>query len=337
MPNELFRPSVRKRGFTLIELLVVIGVISVLVALILPAVQQAREAARRTQCRNNLKQMGLAIHAYHDVHQSFPPAYLMAPKTTTPPIQNGTRGRGSREPAWVFDFLPPPAAVIEPVMPGWGWGSLILPFIDQSAIGSRIDYGIAMDQPIHDDERMIPLTLYTCPSDSEAGTFSVLSQSNKFIGDAATNSYAASYGAGGLINTDPQNGNGVFQCNVGIRLHQIRDGTSHTLAIGERAASFAKSPWAGVLTDGTCRTTPGAPVYIATMSGEPSLVMARVNNLALNSPFSEPYDFFSPHSSTVHFLFADGAVRGVSMFVDLSVLTSLATREGNEPVQWDGH
>jgi prepilin-type N-terminal cleavage/methylation domain-containing protein len=338
MPNAKRTPSTRHRGFTLIELLVVIGIISILVALTIPAVQQAREAARSSQCRNNLKQMGLAIHAYHDVYQSFPPGYLMTPKSTTPPYGSGSaagfRSSTLAPASRIKDSLPPPPPVIEPVLPGWGWASLILSFVDQGPLASRINYGIAVDKPVHDDERVIQLPLFTCPSDSGAGVFAVLDTSNKYIADAATNSYAVSYGSGGLINTDPQNGTGVFQCNVGVRLNQITDGTSHTFALGERVAMFAKSPWAGVLTDGTCRTTPNAPVYVATISGEPSLVMARINNVSLNSPYSEPYDFFSAHYSVVHFLFSDGTVRPMSQFVDLSVLHGLATRSGSEPVQY---
>ncbi len=111
-----------RRGFTLIELLVVIAIIAILIALLLPAVQQAREAARRTQCRNNLKQLALAIHNYHDAHLIFPPAYLGSP------TQSGTafgvnypdhnrNGQG-----------------------GYAWGALILPQIEQSSLSNSLNF-----------------------------------------------------------------------------------------------------------------------------------------------------------------------------------------------------
>lgn len=110
------------RGFTLIELLVVIAIIAVLVALLLPAVQQAREAARRTQCKNNLKQMGLALHNYHDVHTVLPAGYFSFPTS---------------------DGTGPASAEIDPDTwdggPGWGWGASILPFLEQSSITKQID------------------------------------------------------------------------------------------------------------------------------------------------------------------------------------------------------
>ena len=131
---------------------------------------------------------------------------------------------------------------------------------------------------------------------------------------------------GGLINTDPDHGNGPFLRNSGIRYAEITDGLSRTMAVGERAAMFAKSPWAGVMTGGTVRTTPGAPVYIANVELAPTMVLARIGNRSLNSSYSEPYDFFSPHTDVVFFLFADGSVQGLTASLDLDTLHALATR-----------
>src|SRR4051812_30971338 len=107
---------VRFRAFTLIELLVVIAIIAILIALLLPAVQQAREAARRTQCRNNLKQMGLALHNYHDTYRLFPASYYRDwPHNSS---TNPTAGR-----------------------PGWGWAVMLLPYMDQGPLFNALDVG----------------------------------------------------------------------------------------------------------------------------------------------------------------------------------------------------
>src|SRR6478609_9116964 len=108
-----------RRAFTLIELLVVIAIIAVLIALLLPAVQQAREAARRTQCRNNLKQIGLALHNYHDAYQLFPPGYV---------DRNGNP-----------DLTPD-----NDLGPGWGWASFILPQLDQGNVYNQINFNIGV-------------------------------------------------------------------------------------------------------------------------------------------------------------------------------------------------
>src|SRR6187200_36566 len=109
------RPSSPRSGFTLIELLVVIAIIAVLIALLLPAVQQAREAARRTQCRNNLKQMGLALHNYESSFNTFPPGYM---GTTT-------------DCSMIRNQVTPPGVTPVIVAQGWGWGTFILPYMDQ--------------------------------------------------------------------------------------------------------------------------------------------------------------------------------------------------------------
>jgi prepilin-type processing-associated H-X9-DG protein len=160
----------------------------------------------------------------------------------------------------------------------------------------------------------------------------VYSQVNDVIATAHTNSYAACFGFSGLINTLPDSGNGVFFRNSHIRFADITDGTSNTIAIGERGAMFAQTPWAGVMTDGTVRTTPGAPVYTAIVELAPTMVMARIGYKALHDPYCEPYDFFSPHQGVVQFVFADGSVHPLSTLVNVEVLQALATRAGNESI-----
>jgi prepilin-type N-terminal cleavage/methylation domain-containing protein/prepilin-type processing-associated H-X9-DG protein len=328
---------IRRNAFTLIELLVVIAIIALIVALLLPAVQAAREAARRAECRSNLHQMGLALHLYHDAQRSFPSGYIYdgLASSSAPPSTNPTFAPATR----IFD-APPPTVVIQPNGPGWGWAALMLPFIEQSNLHEEIYFHLPVEDAQNATARATALSYVNCPSDSSAGVFTVLDEMNAALADAATNSYAANFGSYNtnsanvqniiLINTDPDRGNGVFHRNSHVADKDVTDGLSNTVAIGERAAWFAQGPWAGVMTGGTIRTTPGAPVYAATISLAPGMVLARAGNFSLNSPYSEPYDFFSAHRTIVNFLFADGSVRALSSNTDHAIFHGVTTRDANE-------
>jgi hypothetical protein len=182
---------------------------------------------------------------------------------------------------------------------------------------------------------VIQIPTLVCPSDTDPGVYQVWDELNQPLARVATNSYAACFGSFGLMNTDPDTGNGLFQRNSRIRYADVPDGLSQTLAIGERAGMFAKTPWAGAMTGGTVRTTPGAPVYTSIVELAPAMVLARIGNRSLNSPFSEPYDFFSPHGSVVFFVFADGSVQGLTSSLDRDVLHALATRDQGDRVPAD--
>ena len=145
------RDSRRRLGFTLIELLVVIAIIAILIALLLPAVQQAREAARRTQCKNNLKQIGLAMHNYHDVYTTFPPGHMF--DTTIP----GGNANSFQHPEM------------------WAWGAFILPFVDQAPLFNQLNVSqrrltdLLAEGPDVAALIQIPLSVYHCPSDPGGG------------------------------------------------------------------------------------------------------------------------------------------------------------------------
>lgn len=319
-----------RRAFTLIELLVVIAILAVLLGLLLPAVQKAREAASRLRCQNNLKQIGIAVHLYSNTHGTFPPGYVYngAPPAATPaPVPGPIKPQR-------IDRIPvrPPGTPPQPNGPGWGWASYLLDNLEQGNLERQINFSLPVEAVSNLAPRITVLSIYTCPSDLSTGVFTVQSETNTALATAATNSYAACFGTGYLLGTDPDSGNGVFYRNSATRFTDITDGTSNTLAIGERGALFAQGPWAGVMTGGTIRTTPGAPVYSSIIELAPAMVLARVGPHTLNSTSSEPYDFFSPHAQVVQFLFGDGSVHALSIAIDLGVLQAMATRAEGEPV-----
>jgi prepilin-type N-terminal cleavage/methylation domain-containing protein/prepilin-type processing-associated H-X9-DG protein len=323
-------PVKNRRAFTLIELLVVISIIAVLIGLLLPAVQKVRSAAARTRCQNNLKQIGLALHNYHGALGYFPPGYSYA---GDPPLPRTASLLGTRK----FDRPGTGPAMLIPQRPGWGWAAFILPFLEQDNLARQIDWQLAADSPMFDDVRTTMLSVYTCPIDYEVGVFNPISWRRIPLPACATNSYAACNGSLTLLETQPDNGNGMFARNSRLHFGDVRDGTSSTLMIGERGAFFTQSPWASVETDGTTRTTPDAPTYYSVVKDTPTMVMARIGTKPLNSPYSEPYDFFSPHKELVNFLFADGSVRPLRTTIQADVLQALGTRNGGEAINGDDY
>jgi prepilin-type processing-associated H-X9-DG protein len=343
-----------------VELLVVIAIIGILASLLLPAVQAAREAMRRSSCQNNLKQLGLALQMYADALGTLPAGYLTrrSAAVDNPGSVGGGGGTGTGEATravaretvmgWTsgrsvgdswqpgshgvrrFDAPPPTAPKIESQGPGWGWAALLLPYFSGQTIHDQIDFNTAVEDPRHAAVRTLPIAMLNCPSDRHTGVFTVLSDANTPVANTHTNSYTANFGSYGLINLEPENGNGLFQRNSGRRFAEITDGLSNTIALGERGALLAQAPWAGVITGGTCRTTPGAPVYTAVVEQSPVMALVRIGNRPLNSRLCEPYDFFSPHAGTVSFVFADGSVRALAATTDLAVLHALSTRDGHD-------
>ncbi len=285
------------RGFTLIELLVVIAIIAVLVALLLPAVQNAREAARRSQCQNNLKQIGIALHNYHETNQCFPHGWIGV--TANQPDINGLNG--------------------------WGWASKLLHRIEQPALYHAINFKLSVANGANSAYVIRPLPVFRCPSDSSADTWKLQNPAGTTLATLATANYVGNFGTDGLdacLTFTPGMtclGDGVLMHNRTIRFGDIRDGTSSTLMIGERKTRDDlnwHSTWAGVI--------PG---------GDETLqrVLAVTDHVP-NSPAAHFDDFSSHHTTGGHFLLGDGRVRLITNNIDENVYKKLATRAGHEPV-----
>src|SRR5262249_3628446 len=163
-----------RAAFTLIELLVAIAIISVLLGLLLPAVQKVRESADRASCQNNLRQMGLALHHFHGSYGVFPAGYLC--ETRLDPNYTA---------------------------PGWSWAAQLLPYLEQEPLSRQLQFNLPVEDPANLLGRTTVLRAFICPSDRSTGVFSVLDANGTPLADAATNSYAACYGAGGEIADNP--------------------------------------------------------------------------------------------------------------------------------------
>jgi len=337
-----------KRGFTLIELLVVIAIIAILIALLLPAVQQAREAARRTQCKNNMKQIGLALHNYHDAFRTFPPSAIILPDAVTP---------GTKTVAW---------------------GTLILPYLDQAPLYNRYNFSVSAlpaalggtpDQVINQTLIGNPLAAFMCPSTPGSSpavyTVSLPPPFPSVPFSFGRSDYSPSAGVRKVFlqlatgqtpgPPFPPNETGIMhwegKVNVFLPasassehssspIRNVTDGTSNTILVGERvganviyrrrvvnaadtAASgfFNGGGWGdpfngyhsinGSLFDGAPATGSGGPCGI-------------------NCTNALRKGFMSFHVGGAHFLMGDGHVRFLSENMSARILKGLITRSGEE-------
>ncbi len=296
-----------RRAFTLIELLVVIAIIAILVALLLPAVQQAREAARRSSCKNNLKQIVLAMHNYSDVHEMFPPGSI------------GSAGQN-----------------------GFGWGTFILPYIEQGPLYDQLD----LNKPQRAfDHRAAPagtglattvINVYQCPSDAGAeANAGGLGFSNYVInrGPGKARVRACTPGSQGLGENGGAadiGGMSILDGNntTPIRFADVTDGTSNVIMVGERGSELFDSvrntiklcgagQWIGVQSGGgnlntACRNwTRGVMGYGA--SGINSTLMDNIDtNPAKTNDNECQLNFNSQHQGGAQFALVDGSVRFLS-------------------------
>ncbi len=281
----------RRRGFTLIELLVVIAIIAVLIGLLLPAVQKVREAAARLKCKNNMKQIGLALHSYHDRNDAFPSGYSTRLATTGAELGAG-----------------------------WGWAAFLLDDLEQANVRRQIDTNVALGAATHATPRTQVLSVFLCPSDERIGTFTtatvpVTVAHANYVGVFGTNE----------IEPNPGAGNGAFYRNSRVRFGDISDGLSNTYVVGERSSDIALSTWTGAIPGAEVpfRRDPSQT------EGHFLLVLGRGDHEP-NSPSAHIDDFYSRHSQGLNCLFGDGSVHSISNSVNPNVWAGVQTRSGGE-------
>ena len=297
-----------RRGFTLIELLVVIAIIATLIGLLLPAVQKVREAAARMRCMNNLKQIGLALHGYHDRNGVFPPGYVSMTKP------DGSDGG-----------------------PGWGWAAQILDDIEQGTLQKQIDFtkGLPM-APAAVCTQL--LAIYHCPSDEVVSPFTVHANNGQAVQVAQSN-YVAMFGDGPIVATQAGGvGDGVFYRNSQTRIADITDGTSTTILVGERSSDLALATWTASVPGAT--VPPQSPGVVAPSGAAPVLVLGHTGTAAApslpNGTLTDVAAFRSRHPGGVNFLFGDGSVHLVGPAVAPGAWLALGTRAGNEVIADNG-
>jgi prepilin-type N-terminal cleavage/methylation domain-containing protein len=303
--------SCRRQAFTLIELLVVIAIIGLLVALLLPAVQNAREAARRTQCRNNLKQLGLALHNYHDQCNRLPPGVIRR----------------------VSAACPDPLASCGADTSNVSWRAHLLPMLDQGPLFAKINFqqepwSILPNSEL--EQAVVPG--FVCPSDPNGNRG----------GATAPTSYVGSMGSSDILSDCTSS---IFCLNSGVRFRDVVDGLSNTMGIAEclierpfisagSSASEYSLCMAGTSMIAPTATGRGGRWLIGWDMREWSYNTRRGPNSPMvdcrqSSPIGS-YAARSSHSGGVQILLLDGAVRFASDSINIQIWSGLGTRAGNE-------
>jgi prepilin-type N-terminal cleavage/methylation domain-containing protein/prepilin-type processing-associated H-X9-DG protein len=298
-----------RRGFTLLELLVVIAIIAVLIGLLLPAVQKVRSAAARIKCANNLKQIGLALHNYHDVNQWFPPGVKCA---------------------HVSEWF-------ETDAPGWGWAAFLLPYLEQDNLAHTIRFDLSIADPRNAAARVTPLAVLLCPADSPMPIWTAVTLGADLKPGAAICEVAAANYLGMSSSEDVDEVtecDGVLYPNSQVRLLDITDGTSQTLAVSERLQRHGQVTWAGAV--------PGAAVLASDERVWLDINAAMTLGYAgeANKPGEVGGGWASSHHTSAHgvgtnFLFCDGHVRFLTPSIDFATFKALTTRARSEVIHAD--
>lgn len=285
-----------KRGFTLIELLVVIAIVAILVALLLPAIQQAREAAKRTHCKNNLMQIGIAMHNYQMSHGMLPPGSV----DVTGPVNS-----------------------VDEIGYKLSWIVQLLGTMEQQSLFQSIDFSVGAYHPNNAVARNTSFSVLICPSDTPT-----------VLPSAVVSNYVGCTG-GDDVPIDVDNG-GLLFLNSSIRDKQIRDGLSNTIMVGERSSIDVPSVDQGWMsgTSSTLRNSGNAINGYAGTPGNTFVRQTYANTASIDEddaarlpPQLATGGFSSLHVGGAQFCLADGSVRFISENIDPGTLSNLGNRE----------
>jgi prepilin-type N-terminal cleavage/methylation domain-containing protein/prepilin-type processing-associated H-X9-DG protein len=344
------RNSSLRRGFTLIELLVVIAIIGVLIALLLPAVQSAREAARRAQCSNNLKQIGLAINNYESAYGSYPMGVYSRKRIGPGACQSELHA----------------------------WGSYILPFVEQSGLQNSVNYDRVYNSIMQNTAFSTRVSSYLCPSDSDheqtpTGYVKMIQMSyaaNMGMTEVIYYSWGSGDTAPNASRCGAIDGEGPFGKTISYKVADIRDGTSNTMFVGETSRFTDEPPgsqfnfghigaaWLGPPVDATSfwpgdiRISAGA--YTVPKLNAPPVRSGGPICLTSTGPFATPqygnppgwvnspeclnlgqFGFRSQHPGGGNFVFGDGSVRFIKQTINMPTYRALSTRKFGEVVSAD--
>ena len=328
------RPRFRRRqAFTLVELLVVIAIIGILTSLLLPAVQQAREAARRSECKNNLKQIGLALHNYEATHRRFPPGYVSGP---------GIPAMGPIDPQF------------DDAGQGWSWLTQLLPDLDQAPLYNSLNLLLPCYDPANSLFVRTSVPGFRCPSDAAGQnpaygeTVNVVDVGDKTLAVFGRSNYVSNVGHSTLWCSWPVSlfPNGPICRNSSIPVSSVTDGLSNTVFVGERSSNLADSVWPGAVpfsthfawppfaslgTGGTNRQYDGPGAYLGAHSG-PCPYEDPIVIHPPNSPLGHSDQMQSFHSGGANILMGDGSVRFIAATVNLGTWAALCSRNGGEVI-----
>jgi prepilin-type N-terminal cleavage/methylation domain-containing protein/prepilin-type processing-associated H-X9-DG protein len=317
--------SQKRPAFTLIELLVVIAIVGLLVSLLLPAVQAARESSRRASCFNNLKQIGLGLQNYHDVVGQFPPAYVVSP------LSNAAMG--------------PPDAATGDTGPGWGFLALVLPYVEQNPLHQSLNVNLPCWSAANAIQVKTKVPSYLCPSAVlMTQTYDVVDGSGSTLATFARSNYA---GVAGRYSPwqqyyDPALDlagvcDGVLYRNSRTRMADILDGTSHTICVSEKTPYHSDSTWVGVVPSGTTCPT----LTFAIVGCDPAAAQVNVHTGPTpgevppvikppSQPLASTDEVWSNHSNGANVLFCDGSVKFVLDTIDNLTWSYYGTRAAGD-------